>query len=372
MRKFQLFPKEMGVFPILYAIFLVFPLLSLFMMPNSVEKWGNLILFFLYLAAYRKSYFNTAYYWLPYATLLLLSCYFFIILQSMPYFFIYPANVCGWVLGGTKKNEFNLGVISLYSCTILSSIVQYSLTGFPFSIDNLISLFVYYCLVFFTPYAARTMYLNNRKKRQKNKSNKRLEHVIRQEERIKIARDLHDSLGHSLSAISLKTDLALKLFEKVPDRSQQELQEIQVVSRTTLKEVREIVTEMRHIRVMEELIRCDQLLETQGKFLMTQDETLVELLPSAIQHQVSFCIREVVTNFLRHSNGNECFLNFCQQEGKFKMDVTDNGVVKKAIQKGNGLIGMEERIKLFGGKVNLLAKQKSYKMEIVIPWEETK
>ncbi|PNB77073.1 sensor histidine kinase, partial [Pseudomonas sp. FW305-BF6] len=116
----------------------------------------------------------------------------------------------------------------------------------------------------------------------------------------------HDTLGQRLSLIGLKSDLARKLIIKDPEQAQNEIKDVQQTARTALNEVRKIVSQMRGIRIKDEIIRVKQiLLAAQIEFESDAELTLtnVSLLTENI---VSMCLKEAVTNVVKHSKATIC------------------------------------------------------------------
>ena len=126
-----------------------------------------------------------------------------------------------------------------------------------------------------------------------------IEHLAKVAERERIARDLHDLLGHTLSLITLKAELARKLVDRDPQRAKQEMQDVEHTSRAALADVREAISGYRGQGLAAELLRARQTLETAG---ITVDCEASEVPLSPAQETVlALALREAVTNVVRHA-----------------------------------------------------------------------
>jgi two-component system sensor histidine kinase DesK len=165
-------------------------------------------------------------------------------------------------------------------------------------------------------------------------------------ERERIARDLHDVLGHTLSVIVLKSELAKKLVTRDPARAQQEIGEVERVARDGLKEVREAITGFRSSGLAAEIDHVRETLVAAG--IDTTIEAGPVPLAPAQETALSLALREATTNVIRHARATECRIRFYAQDGSVLMEVADNGRGGDA-PFGNGLTGMRERIQALGG-----------------------
>lgn len=176
------------------------------------------------------------------------------------------------------------------------------------------------------------------------------------EERQRIARDLHDTLGQKLSMIGLKSDLAARLVEKNPEQAILEIKDIRQAARLALKEVRELVADMRAVRIEEELYRVEQILRAaQIKLRLNGDKSEINMHTLA-ENVISMCLKEAVTNIVKHSKATICRINFYQSDDEFKMTIQDNGIGFKRsheLEGGNGLKGMQERIEFINGSLEI-------------------
>ena len=136
-------------------------------------------------------------------------------------------------------------------------------------------------------------------------ANRRISDLIVQEERQRIARDFHDTLGQKLSLIGLKSDLARKIIEKDPEQARSELKDIQQTARTALNEVRKMVSNMRGIRLKEEINHVKQLLEAAEIELIVEGESFSKV-SLFVENILSMCLKETVTNIVKHSQATTC------------------------------------------------------------------
>jgi two-component system sensor histidine kinase DesK len=173
-----------------------------------------------------------------------------------------------------------------------------------------------------------------------------VEHFAKLAERERIARDLHDLLGHTLSVIILKSELASKLAAKQPERALEEIRDVEHISRQALAQVRAAVRGYRSDDLESEVRRAAETLKVAGVAL----ETAVEAAPlSATQESIfALALREAVTNVLRHAHATDCRLSLRRNGQWCEMEIADNGR-GGAIQPGTGLTGMRERVEALGG-----------------------
>jgi two-component system sensor histidine kinase DesK len=176
-----------------------------------------------------------------------------------------------------------------------------------------------------------------------------IERLAKVAERERIARDLHDLLGHTLSLIVLKSELAGKLLDVDPMRARLEIRDLERVSRNALGEVRQAVRGYRAGNLTAEIARARVALETAG--VAVDCEADLTALPAPQENAMALALREAVTNIVRHANATSCRIRVRVSAGQCAMEVTDNGC-GGAAQEGNGLRGMRERAEALGGSVS--------------------
>lgn len=171
-------------------------------------------------------------------------------------------------------------------------------------------------------------------------------HLAKLAERERIARDLHDLLGHTLSVVVLKSELAQKLMARDPQRAMQEIAEVERIARQGLAEVRETITGYRSSGLAAEIEHVRETLTAAG--IDTTIEARPVKLAPAQESALSLALREAATNVIRHAAATKCHIKFYSRDGSALMEVQDDGR-GSAAPFGNGLSGMNERIRALGG-----------------------
>ncbi len=181
---------------------------------------------------------------------------------------------------------------------------------------------------------------------QLERANGEIEHLAQVAERERIARDLHDLLGHTLTVITLKSDVANRLFTIDPERAHREIVEIEATARKALAEVREAVSGYRTQGFAAEVAQARRALASAGVQLVTDLETVT--LPERETGVLCLLLREAVTNVVRHAAATACRLTLQRDGDRLHLAVEDNGSGVFGTE-GNGLRGMRERLAGCGG-----------------------
>ena len=181
-------------------------------------------------------------------------------------------------------------------------------------------------------------------------------------ERLRIARDLHDLLGHNLSLIALKSELAKRLVNVAPERAIVEISDVENVARTTLQEVREAVSAFRQPTLKSELSATREILAAAGiAYDFDGDESMIDALPTTIEAVLSWTVREGVTNVIRHSRAHQCTIHMSRNAREIGIEVVDDGVGASVMNGsdngGNGLHGLMERVETLGGRCEAISRE---------------
>ncbi|MGW3463043.1 sensor histidine kinase [Streptomyces olivaceoviridis] len=175
------------------------------------------------------------------------------------------------------------------------------------------------------------------------------------EERLRLARDLHDLLGHSLSLITLKSELAGRMLPDHPDKAAQQVADIEQVSRQALVDVREAVTGYRRPRLAAELAGAQVALTAAGVVAEVPAEPDLAGVPEEAESALAWALREAVTNVVRHSGADRCVVRLLRRQTLdgpvLELSVEDSGSGGSGKGPGNGLTGLTERLEKAGGSL---------------------
>lgn len=192
-------------------------------------------------------------------------------------------------------------------------------------------------------------------------------------ERERIARDLHDVLGHTLSVIVLKAELAGRLISIDPARAAAEIADVERTSRTALAEVREAIGGYRARGLAAEIDAARLTFDSAGVTLIAESNPAhtASLSPQE-ETALALALREAVTNIVRHACATTCRLRFISEAGQRRLVVEDDGQ-HAVTREGNGIRGMRERIEALGGHFSLergIAQNRGTRLTIELPLRE--
>lgn len=228
-----------------------------------------------------------------------------------------------------------------------------TLAVFQWGVGTHWDLFFHYGTVIVATVAifGRVERLRQRHAAAERRSAEEIERLATSVERERIARDLHDILGHTLSSIVLKSDLAkAQLGKQQYDAAAQQLQELSEIARSSLSQVRQSVSGYKHSGLALELKRLEQRLHDAG--FRTDILGKPPLLDAARETALVLAITELVTNVIRHSSGQICTIHFDESADVYRVQITDDGSHAE-VQSGNGLLGVQERMRELGGSVEV-------------------
>jgi two-component system sensor histidine kinase DesK len=209
--------------------------------------------------------------------------------------------------------------------------------------DNTFSLVLSTCAAALGVFGMKSMVRRNLELIRAHQENARLAVA---NERNRFSRDLHDILGHSLTVITVKAQLANRLVELDPERARSELADLERLSREALADVRRAVEGYRELSLSGEVAHARQALAAAG--IAADLPTTVGEVPAELHELFAWGVREGVTNVVRHSGADRCAVRVTP----VRLEVRDNGhgAAREAAQ-GNGLRGLRERAAAMGARV---------------------
>lgn len=262
------------------------------------------------------------------------SCFFIYVAAMLP--FCVESSAVLWAV-----TALELATLGIESRLFPGNPFNYLITGFFTVVVGVSNLFV------------AQQKRANAKLQQAQQENVALSAVA---ERERIARDLHDVLGHTLSVIVLKAELAGRLLGRDNARAAVEISDVERTARTALAEVREAIGGYRAKGLRAEVEQARRTLEAAGVELTC--EPVLPVLDAREETVLSLAVREAVTNIVRHAGATECRIRFLTTPDGFALlEVEDNGTrMEAAPREGNGLRGMRERVQELGGRFHIEAE----------------
>lgn len=257
--------------------------------------------------------------------------------------FVYPVVMSVFLIRQTRLAAALARFSAVEAASILGVLIETKLLhSHPAIAQNVIFFMV---AIGFTNFAFSRHLLVNE---QLTRANQEIEHLAQVAERERIARDLHDLLGHTLTVIVLKSDVANRLFETQPEMAHREIAEVEATARKALAEVREAVAGYRAEGIGAEVARARRPLASAGVQLTTDVETM-QITPEQA-NVLCLVVREAVTNVIRHAEATVCRVELHRQGKVLRLNVEDNGNGDAGAE-GNGLRGMRERVSAAGGRL---------------------
>ncbi|MBU5670609.1 sensor histidine kinase [Paenibacillus brevis] len=353
--RFRLFPQKYGYFPYLWLVYIALPIINL-QQETGLRLALGYVFIALFVITYRQLYnvTGTAFTWwlIVQMALILVMC-----LAYSPfnlYMGFFTANFIGWYSDHRKFRVFITAFTAMELGLIALIIPKMEPLELIFTLPFLI-------LMLASPFGIRSMVRKQQLEQELDMAQQQIKELITREERMRIARDLHDTLGHTLSLITLKSQLVEKLIAKDPLRAQAEAKEIQQTSRAALRQVRELVSDMRASSIAEGIAEAREMLRAAGIGLTVEgDPEQIDVSPLS-QNILSLCIKEAITNLVKHSQASHCRISIANSESWLQIEIEDNGIglppsgtgscaddpeAGTGTSAGNGLKGMAERLSL--------------------------
>jgi two-component system, NarL family, sensor histidine kinase DesK len=271
---------------------------------------------------------------------------------------IYVSAATGFVLPGQIATRAVLGVSACYA--LLAWLTHASMTTF---LLNLLPVVLIGWAMAGFRYQAKLVH-------ELSLAKETVAKLAASEERLRLARDMHDLTGQSLSMITLKSELVSKLLARLPgskdrDAALREANDISQVSRRTLHDIRDAVSGYRRPTLAVEIITARTALDAAGIHLDDDPDLTLRsgTFDPEAEAALAWCLREATTNVIRHSGARTCRVRLTERDSELSLEVTDDGHGLEGLAArpgtgpeatpGSGLRGMSERLTALGGRLSL-------------------
>ncbi|MFX3649525.1 MAG: sensor histidine kinase [Paenibacillus sp.] len=362
----QIFYKNTGLNPYVWVVFFILPFYYISQYSKLWTMVTGIVIILVFFVCYLLAFITKG--WQVYMWIGLLIA--ISITMTIAYDYAYFSLFLAFFIGNIKNKA---GFFTLYSVNLGASFLTINY-GFINQSSLLVSQFPF---VFISLMASILLPISTYNKNkteqlegQLENANKRLDELVKMEERQRIARDLHDTLGQKLSLIGLKTDLARRLLRNNPDQAEIELNDLRQTASTALKEVREMVTTMRGTQLVDELFRAEQILKAASIEFVLEGNPKLQDTSQLNENVLGMCLKEAVTNVVKHSQATACTIVIEETPANNVLTVQDNGVgierSHRQERRGTGILGMKERLEFVNGCLDIRSDTDIQGTEIII------
>ncbi|HEC2160995.1 TPA: sensor histidine kinase [Staphylococcus delphini] len=234
-------------------------------------------------------------------------------------FLFYSAFAIPYVFKVTLwSKEYFTFFATIVLCIIVTAIY------YP-AIYNIITLIVFFTVIHLIMFANFKKVEQQQYESELETKNKQLNFLIAEHERNRIGQDLHDTLGHVFAALSLKSELALKLIDTEPERAKSEIQSLNAMSKASLNQIRTIINALKIPSFSEEVASIETLLKDAYIQFHFEGVQLAHTLSPAKQALLAMVLREAMNNIIKHADATTVHATLSEAAHRLKLDIQDNG-----------------------------------------------
>lgn len=360
---YHIFPSNTGLSLYIWIIFCVLPFYFIFRATSLSEIITGIVTTLIFFAVYWLTFKSKgALVYIGISIEIIIN-----IIMTILFSYVYFALFIAIFIGNIRSRAGFVTMYVLLIVTTVLAIVFASFFNYMILLTHLPFLIMTILGVILIPLNKRSRLKQEELESQLEDANQRIAELAIKEERHRIARDLHDTLGQRLSMIGLKSDLAKKLIDSRPEDAKAELQDIQDTARHALKEVREMISDMKRVNFQEELNHSKLILDTAEIKHAATIEVDFESIPILIENVFSMCLKESVTNIVKHSSATECMIILTESHKDIFLKISDNGTGTPGFNYGNGLQGMKERLQFVNGESHFHSSDSGFEVNITVP-----
>lgn len=347
-------------------IFMVFPIVPV--VTGELPSW-HLLIDILFVLAYlgvltTKSQRLS---WLCWVIMLVyVAGYTAVVAVNYIWFFFFLANLLIYHFGVRSFNSLHVRTFLLAQVLVVGQLLIFQEVEF---LVYLLGILTFIDLMTFG--LVRIRIVEDLKEAQA-KQNAQINLLLAENERSRIGQDLHDSLGHTFAMLSVKTDLALQLFQmEAYPQVEKELKEIHQISKDSMNEVRTIVENLKSRTLASELETVKKMLEIAGIEVETANQLDTASLTQELESTASMILLELVTNIIKHAKASKVYLKLERTEKELILTVRDDGCGFTSI-KGDDLHTVRDRVLPFSGEVKVISQKQPTVVQVRLPYKERK
>ena len=275
-------------------------------------------------------------------------------------FSFYLSNLLVWHF---QDKYYTYRTISFF--ITINCLTLYIIANPTLRIGDKIVLFIFCSMCIITYFSQKYSYERNKLKDERLKHNEHINLLLAENERNRIGRDLHDSIGHTFVMLKLKAELAEKYLEKNNiEAAKKELKEISEISSASMTETRSIINKLKHRSINEELKVISDIM-TMADISLDIKNNMITSPSQLVEWTITMVLKELTNNVIKHSNANKCNIEINESSDNFTIIISDNGNGFESID-GTELSSIRERIKLVNGVINIISKKSPTTIKVTI------
>ncbi len=347
-------------------IFMVFPIVPV--VTGELPSW-HLLIDILFVVAYlgvltTKSQRLSWLFWI--IMLAYVAGYTSFVGVNYIWFFFFLANLLIYHFGVRSFNSLHVRTFLLAQVLVVGQLLIFQ----EIEVEFLVYLFGILTFVNLMTFGLVRIRIVEDLKEAQAKQNIQINLLLAENERNRIGQDLHDSLGHTFAMLSVKTDLALQLFQiQAYPQVEKELREIQQISKESMREVRTIVENLKSRTLTSELETVKKMLEIAGIEVETDNQLDTASLTQELESTASMILLELVTNIIKHAKASKTYLKLQRTEKELVLTVRDDGCGFASI-KGDELHTVRDRVLPFSGEVRVISQKQPTEVQVRLPYKE--
>ena len=347
-------------------IFMVFPIVPV--VTGELPSW-HLLIDILFVVAYlgvltTKSQRLSWLFWI--IMLAYVAGYTAFVGVNYIWFFFFLANLLIYHFGVRSFNSLHVRTFLLAQVLVVGQLLIFQ----EIEVEFLVYLFGILTFVDLMTFGLVRIRIVEDLKEAQTRQNAQINLLLAENERSRIGQDLHDSLGHTFAMLSVKTDLALQLFQmEAYPQVEKELREIQQISKESMREVRTIVENLKSRTLTSELETVKKMLEIAGIEVEIANQLDTASLTQELESTASMILLELVTNIIKHAQASKAYLKLERTEKELILTVSDDGC-GFAFIKGDELHTVRDRVLPFSGEVRVISQKQPTEVQVRLPYKE--
>ena len=275
-------------------------------------------------------------------------------------FSFYLSNLLVWHF---QDKYYTYRTISFF--ITINCLTLYIIANPTLNIGDKIVLFIFSSMCIITYFSQKYSYERHKLKNERLKHNEHINLLLAENERNRIGRDLHDSIGHTFVMLKLKAELAEKYLEKNNiEAAKKELKEISEISSASMTETRSIINKLKHRSINEELKVISDIM-TMADISLDIKNNVITSPSQLVEWTITMVLKELTNNVIKHSNANKCNIEINESSNNYTVIIFDNGRGFESID-GTELSSIRERIKLVNGLIDITSKKSPTTIKVTI------